>query len=314
MKMKLNVPQSLKGNYDRITNKDKKKTNICLFFRGYQLKGRSLSNLNKMVSELNSTYKICSSLKPVNAIKYSMNPNDIMSRDSLNVIKKEKYNKQWNFDNYRLPTLSNEEKKVHSQSQILATNDKRRKQENNKNEFNYTFYGLMLDETNNLDANKTKTSNNPNSNFITIKGVKMEALSMLKSFCPPKNNTTKVADLLNKSLLESCGDNAMKKYTNNLKNILGDYVNYADKYSSIYDFDECIRNDMMKFKTGISMPGKKLKAFEENDKFRNLKVFQPSNVYIKVSKSISVPEKAQLPRHPGLVKPYSQITDKQLYF
>lgn len=306
MKMKLNVPQSMKGNYDRITNKDKKKTNICLFFRGYQLKGRSLSNLTKMVSELNSTYKICSSLKPVNALKYSINPNDIMSRDSLNVIKKEKYSKQWNFDNYRLPTLSKEEKKVHSQSQIFETNDKRRKQEKNTNEVNHTFYGL--------DANKTKTSNNPNPNYIAIKGVKMEALSMLKSFCPPKNNRTKVADLLNKSLLESCGDNAFKKYTNNLKNIFGDYVNYADNNSSIYDLNECIRNDMIKFKTGISLPGNKFNAFEENDKFRNLKVFQPSNVHIKVSKSISVPEKSQLPRHPGLVKPYSQITYKQLYF
>lgn len=253
------------------------------------LRNKSFSYSQKILSKADSTLMETQSLIPVRPSKYSIILKDVLSKDTLNNFKKEQYNKRWNL-----------------KSQIIASN-------RSNIRHNSILRGRMCVKRRNTNEMLERLyGKRKNQSYSVIIGDKhYDVLQKLPSFEPP-TGIREPHIIFRDSLAEACANNVILKYENMLKEKVGNYIEYAEKFSNLYDLDQAIIKDIKNKKIGVSVPGNFLNYIDDPNKFSFIKVIHPACVKSKIKKHIVVPERTQLPKPFGLKK-YKLITMKQLY-
>lgn len=276
------------------------------------IKQKATNILQRISSSINDAFRLTSKFHQINSSKYSIKLKDILSKDTMDTIKREKYNKRWqivpvpvlpkvnpsttNYNNAHHSSVSSPESLNGEKSSKLTKSLSFRNKPINNDE--------ILD---NLFSNKGEKKLH-----VICGNKKLVNLKDLKSFSPPQGIRTP-AMILRESEAEISKKNNLLRYENILKEKMGEYIEYADSFSSIYDLDQIVLQEIKNNKVGVSIPGNFLNYLDDPDNFTFIKVIYPSFVNLKIKKYIPVPEKTQLPKPPGLFKNYTKVTYKQLY-
>ena len=118
--------------------------------------------------------------------------------------------------------------------------------------------------------------------------------------------------MVKQSIQELIKKNVFKKYRFNMKEKVGNFVYYNDKYSDYYDYDKKVKKNIKDEMAGITIPGNVL----NRSSLGFIRTLQPKNIKTKIKKNISVPEKTLLPVPHGLAGKglhYTHITLKNVY-
>lgn len=277
------------------------------------IKQKTTKFLQRISSSINDAFKLTSKFHHINSSKYSIKLKDILSKDTMDTIKREQYNKRWQIVPIPIlpkvnPSTTNKTNNVHHSS--ISSSESLSEDKYSKLAKSLSFRNKALNNDEMLDK---LFSNKSEKKFHVICGnKKLDNLKDLKSFYPPQGIKTP-AMILKDSEAEISKKNNLLRYENTLKEKMGEYIEYADRFSSIYDLDQIVLQEIKNNKVGVSIPGNFLNYLDDPDNFTFIKVIYPSFVNLKIKKYIPVPEKTQLPKPPGLFKNYTKVTYKQLY-
>ena len=263
----------------------------------------AINNLNKTLKRSESLFQINHHYPPKNNI------NAMLPKYEINYLKKMEYYKKWHFN--ILPIIN----KTNNQNQNKINNnikdnpisdDKKNKNNisNRKSNFNFKHLGsLYKPNRNSMIRNNLMKSNSQ----IIDENIPF----YLKGLQPRKSNIN-ASEIVKISVLELNKKNIFKKYRYNMEEKVGNFVDYNDKFSNYYDFDQKVKKNIKDEKTGISMPGNII----NRSSLGFIRTLQPKNIKIKIKKSVSVPEKTLLPVPNGIVGKglsYTHITLKDVY-
>ena len=270
-----------------------------------KVKQKSIYYFNKINSQINKALKLSNNIHPVNPKKYGIQLKEVLSRTTLDKLRNEEYNKRWKI--IPVPILPNVKNATTLNNSSSASS---LFESNSKQQQKITSYRSKSNDTDILD--RLYGHKKPKPFNITSGGRRLDNLKLLKSFNPPQGNLNP-AMIMKKSQAELCSKNELRNYDNTLKESLGEYIEYADKFGSIYDLDKLVLEEIKNNKIGLTIPGNFLNYLDDPNNFSYIKAIYPSFVKLKIKKHIVVPDKTQLPKPVGLYGNYSKVSYKDLY-
>lgn len=252
-----------------------------MFRKNDKIKRKQIEFKSRIGPLINKVLFSSSKISPVRPENYSIKLKDVISRSSMNLLKKEKYDERW-----KLRGSSEGRKRPQKEQKVKTDEDILEKLYPSKSE------------------TKMKT--------ITIGGQKSPLLVSLGTFEFP-TGAQNAMQIVHKSRVASCEDNPLMNYENTLKQKIGDYVEYTDELSNIYDFDQVVQKDIAKMKVGISIPGNCIN-YSDDETFKYIKVIHPSFIKEYIRRHIEAPEKTQLPHPRGMKEgTFTRVTYKEVY-
>ena len=265
----------------------------------------ALNNLNKTLKRSESLLQINNHYPPKNDFE------SMLPKHEVNYLKKMEYYKKWNFN--ILPIINktnNQNKNNNNIKENFIIDDKKKK--NNISRQNYISFKYLgsLYKPNRNSVIRNNLMNNSNSNSNSQ--INDDNIPFYLKGLEPKKNNISASEIVKISILELNKKNVFKKYRYNMEEKVGNFVEYNDKYSNYYDFDQKVKKNIKDEKTGISMPGNII----NRSSLGFIRTLQPKNIKIKIKKSVSVPENTLLPVPNGIVGKglsYTHITLKDAY-
>lgn len=269
-----------------------------------QIKSRTfneaIENLNKTLKRTESLFQINHHYPPKNDI------NAMLPKYEINYLKKMEYYKKWHFN--ILPIINktnNQNRNNNNVKENSIINDKKNKNNSSRKASYFSFKhlgSLYKPNRNSIIRNNLKNNSQINDENIPF---------YLKGLEPRKNNIN-ASEIVKISIIELNKKNLFNKYRYNMEEKVGNFVDYNEKYSNYYDFDQKVKKNIKEEMTGISMPGNVI----NRSSLGFIRTLQPKNIKIKIKKSVSVPEKTLLPVPNGIVGKglsYTHITLKDVY-
>lgn len=270
-----------------------------------KVKQKSIYYFNKINSKIANALKLSNNIHPVNPKKYGIQLKEVLSRTTLDKLRNEEYNKRWKIVPVPILPNINHSTTINNSSSVPSLFDS-----NSKQQSKITSYSSKSNEDDILERLYGHKNQKPFN--ITSGGKKLDNLKILKSFNPPQG-TLNPAMIIKKSQAELCSKNELRNYENTLKESLGEYIEYADKFGSIYDLDKLVLEEIKNNKIGLSIPGNFLNYLDDPNNFSFIKAIYPSFVKLKIKKHIVVPDKTQLPKPVGLYGNYTKVSYKEIY-